>query len=583
MSPEEASANLRVGLARHQSPPERRVRELLRLRAEAVAESIPAGQWLSRRVLEELAHRILTDYGFPLEWVGWTMVAVASAFWRPQIMAVPFSRRLVLLPHCMRAGQLCPASYDADGLQCRQCGACPLGSLVAEARALGCHVLVAEGSPAVVKMILDGTADAVLGVACLSSLEKVFDRLVAAGLPGMAVPLVVDGCRQTSSDLDWIREMIHTPYKGEAVFQPSLVPLLRAVRSAFKPESLARLLDAAGCPLAGGHEKFLELDGKPLTALEPEEATGRIAWDFLLKGGKHFRPLLAVGAFDAACGGKAVGPAAEAAIAAFPPSIWIVAVAIEVFHKASLVHDDIEDGDRQRYGAPSVHARFGIPMAINVGDYLIGLGYRLLGSLAGLVAPETAADIFQMFTSAHLKLCQGQGAELAWRERLQEFSDPLVALRIYTRKTAPALEAALAAGLRLAGPLPVPRELVGQLCRHLGVAYQIVNDLDDWQDNTHARQPGGDACELRPTVLWALAAKACGPAETTWRLTKWRKLMGQPELIAEVEEWFRQTGAFELASQLVGKHRERYRQLAGQIAQPPLRNFLLRVEEILLG
>ncbi|MCS7237544.1 MAG: polyprenyl synthetase family protein [Thermoguttaceae bacterium] len=583
MTAGEAPPNLSSERCQHRAPPDRAVRELIRSQAELAVHHIPTGQWFSRRLLEELAQQILSQNGLPRDWMGWTMVAIASAYWRPQIMGVPFSRRLVLLPHCMRSSGRCPASYEADGLRCRRCGACPIGSLASEAEALGCQVLVAEGSPAVVRMILDGAADAVLGVACLASLEKVFDRLVAAGMPGMAVPLVVDGCRDTVSDVDWIWEMIRTPYTGRGIFHPSLVPLLRAVHSMFRAERLARIFEAAGCPIVRGPEELQGLDGRPVADLAPEDATRRIAWDFVLKGGKHFRPLLVAGAYDAATGGQAVGQGGEAAIAAWPGAVWTVAAAVEVFHKASLVHDDIEDGDLERYGAPTVHARFGVPMAINVGDYLIGIGYRLLGSLAGAVEKDVAVDILQMFTAAHLKLCQGQGAELAWRDRLEGFADPLLALRIYARKTAPALEAALQAGFRLAGRLPISYEVVSQLCRHLGIAYQIVNDLEDWEEKTNARRPGGDACGLRPTVLWALAASVSGPADTSRRLALWRKVAGRPELMAEVESWFRQTGAFDSARELVNKHRARIRQLAEQIPQPLVRDFLLRVEEILLG
>ena len=62
------------------------------------------------------------------------------------------------------------------------------------------------------------------------------------------------------------------------------------------------------------------------------------------------------------------------------PPRWIrrAALSIEAFHKASLVHDDIEDDDIFRYGRATLHRQYGVGTAINVGDYLIGLGYRLV-------------------------------------------------------------------------------------------------------------------------------------------------------------------------------------------------------------
>ena len=59
----------------------------------------------------------------------------------------------------------------------------------------------------------------------------------------------------------------------------------------------------------------------------------------------------------------------------------LAALAVECFHKASLVHDDIEDGDELRDGVETLFVRETLPVALNVGDYLLGLGYRILSRL----------------------------------------------------------------------------------------------------------------------------------------------------------------------------------------------------------
>ena len=91
-------------------------------------------------------------------------------------------------------------------------------------------------------------------------------------------------------------------------------------------------------------------------------------------------------------------------------------MSIETFHKASLVHDDIEDDDAFRYGEETLHRKYGTPTAINVGDYLIGLGYRLVSREAKALGAETVADILDRLADAHLRLSEGQGAELLWRD-----------------------------------------------------------------------------------------------------------------------------------------------------------------------
>ncbi len=91
------------------------------------------------------------------------------------------------------------------------------------------------------------------------------------------------------------------------------------------------------------------------------------------------------------------------------------AMSIETFHKASLVHDDIEDDDPFRYGDETMHRRYGVPTAINVGDYLIGMGYRLASMSRSW---EHGGDVGHRtcLTEAHTKLSEGQGAELLWRD-----------------------------------------------------------------------------------------------------------------------------------------------------------------------
>ena len=93
-----------------------------------------------------------------------------------------------------------------------------------------------------------------------------------------------------------------------------------------------------------------------------------------------------------------------------------------------------------------------------------------------------------------------------WRDSRDKRLTPDDALKIYALKTAPAFEAALYCGLRLAGPADQYAEPVAQLAQHLGIAFQILNDLQDWQgDDFNKLTLGGDVLGGRPTVLWALA------------------------------------------------------------------------------
>ena len=122
--------------------------------------------------------------------------------------AVPPSRRLFLLPHCLKHAEGCPADYDEFGLDCKKCGACSIADYRSMAEEMGYKVLVAEGSPIVLKIIVSGHVDAIVGVACLNVLEKAIDKILLAGIPCMAVPLLSSDCRNTSVDDEWVTEMI---------------------------------------------------------------------------------------------------------------------------------------------------------------------------------------------------------------------------------------------------------------------------------------------------------------------------------------------------------------------------------------
>lgn len=539
---------------------------------------------MQRAELERLARNVLAELDLPDAYVDWTMVVLGSAVWRPRVASVPFDRRLLLLPHCMHHSQTCPAEYDKFGLKCEGCGACPLHELKTRAESLGCHVLIAEGSPIVLQLILSGQADAVLGVGCLDSLEKSFDKLTAVGIPGMAVPLFSCNCKDTTTDLEAVRDMIDTPYREDVVAASPWLSLLRASHDLFQPEELLRLVPpvrgeavreylpswdgGAGESEAGESDASVDLDN-----VDPIAATELLAYDFLLQGGKHFRPFITLASYDAMA--DIQGDMDRCPTALVPDSVKRVAIAIEVFHKASLVHDDIEDDDAYRYGRPTLHTAHGTATAINVGDYLIGLGYRLAASQHAHLPSDAIADIVARLGLAHTKLSEGQGAELAWRDAKDKRLSPLEALKIYALKTSPAFEVALYAGLRLAGPARACDEAIVRFSRQLGVAFQIQNDLKDWTpDEKNKCVRGGDILGGRPTVLLALALETLDADEQQELLTLLNEQEASADSVDRVLALYEKANVRASASRLVVKHAARAREVADSVALPRLKELL---------
>src|SRR3954454_16396254 len=305
-------------------------------------------------------------------------VLISNEMWREHLSQVPFERRLLLLPKCLRVESKCPAPFDEFGLLCKQCGLCSIQDLQAEAERLGYAVLVAEGSAIVMSLIQTGKIEAIVGVSCLSVLERAFPYMEAAAIPGAAIPLLQDDCIDTTVDLDWIWDYIHLT-SDDRTRRLDLGALREEIDFWFTGLSLDSSMGA------------------------PDGEAERVSRQWLMRAGKRWRPFLTVATFQALRENTG-GP--------LPEDLRKVAVAIECFHKASLIHDDIEDNDAQRYGEKTLHEEHGLAIALNCGDLLIGEGYRLLAS--STVSAQQKAAMLRIAAEGQRELCRGQGAELAW-------------------------------------------------------------------------------------------------------------------------------------------------------------------------
>lgn len=198
-------------------------------------------------------------------------------------------------------------------------------------------------------------------------------------------------------------------------------------------------------------------------SLSPDAQRLREAAGYVLEGGgKHLRALLTV----SVCHDLANGAAPLAA--SLKP-----AVAIEVIHAASLVHDDLPalDNDDMRRGKPSCHKVFGEATAILVGDLLLG------AALASLECPELTLDkqarLSGVLSCAWRDLCVGQQLDL------ESPQDPEVRERMVELKTGTLFGAALASGAIVAGATDNIVRALAEWGVKLGVLFQKLDDVDD--------------------------------------------------------------------------------------------------------
>ena len=494
-------------------------------------------------VLDELRARseeIVRAHAVDPRYRDYVGVLLANETWREHLAAVPYDRRLLLLPKCLRVEDRCPAPFDEFGLLCKQCGLCTIQDLQEEAEKLGYAVLVAEGSALVMALIQTGKIEAIVGVSCLSVLERAFPYMEAAAIPGVAIPLLQDDCKDTGVDVEWIWDFIHAT-SDDRTRRLDLDALRRDVEGWFEPEALDALF------------------GGP-----PDGETETLARAELTRAGKRWRPFLTVCAHQALQDDPHAPP---------PDALRKVAVAVECFHKASLVHDDIEDGDARRYGEPTAHAAHGIPAALNVGDFLIGEGYRLLAE--NDFAPEIRAGMTAVAARGHRTLCLGQGEELAWARSPRPLGSQQV-LQIFRQKTAPAFGVALELGAVCARAEPEVFEKLRAYSDALGIAYQIRDDLDDFEPSAEAPD---DVTALRPSLPLAVGyeqAKSEPEARSVLEAA-WRRERAADGRSGEVRELLARFDAAGRSRRLIESYKEEAIRCLPGLTNPSLKGLLRRV------
>ncbi len=500
-------------------PASRATRDMLKVLAGEYVDSQKLVPPLPSVELKEHAAVLCKRAEVDPVFVDYISVLLNNAAWSETLAQIPYERRLLLIPKCLRVEEHCPAPFDEFGLLCKECGLCSIQDLTVEAERLGYAVLVAEGSAIVMKLIETGTIEAIVGVSCLNVLEKSFPHMEAAAVPGVAIPLLQDDCINCTVDLDWVWDVIHLTAEDKT-YRLNLEGLKTEVQSWFNSESLSSLMG------------------------EAQDATAEIAYEWMARSGKRWRPYLAT------CVHLALNYDGKEEVPEVGEDLKKLAIAVECFHKASLIHDDIEDNDDTRYGKPTMHVEQGEAMAINVGDFLLGEGYRLISELE--CSPEARVKMLRAAAQGHVTLCRGQGKELSWAQNPQPL-DSLAVLEIFRQKTAPAFEVALVLGAMYSDADQETVQVLGKYSESLGIAYQVRDDLDDFTGSIDSN----DLRDLRPSLLLAIAAKrAKGEDEKQLIEDLWCKTKNYDDHATAVDRILSERQVVDKASELLGAYEE---------------------------
>ena len=253
-------------------------------------------------------------------------------------------------------------------------------------------------------------------------------------------------------------------------------------------------------------------------------------------GGKRLRPVLLL----MCC--KALGGAIENALPA--------AAAVELMHNFTLVHDDIMDRDDTRRGRLTVHRKWGTDVAILAGDALVVLAYKSLLETASPHLPE----LCRVFTDGILEICEGQAMD-----RDFEQDDGVNQQRYQTmilKKTARLLALCAHVGARLGGGSERQAEVFERFAEHVGLAFQIQDDLLDItvEQAVLGKDFGSDVRRHKRTFLYVHASER-GDARQRQVL---REIFTKAEVadgdILMAQRIFRATGALAAADEAVRHH-----------------------------
>lgn len=237
-------------------------------------------------------------------------------------------------------------------------------------------------------------------------------------------------------------------------------------------------LPASMARIAGYHLGWRNLDGAT-------HGTAEAGW------GKGIRSALALGCARAAGGALVDGLPA--------------AVAVELIHNASLVHDDIIDKDTHRRHRPAVWAVFGIPTALLAGDALFFLAVHVLAQNPPAVSSVAAREAILKLTSTVQRLIDGQHADCTF-EKTCEVS-LTQCLTMAAGKTAALIECACTLGAVYGGATTAQANALGRFGTHLGMAFQLVDDLlGIWGDPDRTGKPAGSDLRNRKKTLPVTAA-----------------------------------------------------------------------------
>lgn len=253
-------------------------------------------------------------------------------------------------------------------------------------------------------------------------------------------------------------------------------------------------------------------------------------------GGKRVRPLLAIFAAEAA--GK------------FNHDVINGAVAIEILHNFTLVHDDIMDNADTRRGKATVHVRSGVNTAILVGDQMMALAYDCLERCSGTHLREA----LRIFNKGVKEVCDGQALDESLSKSAASSMPGYIGM--ISKKTGALLMAAGKLGAVLGGGSETEVERLGSFGMNIGIAFQILDDMLDLEGDAErfGKPRGLDIMEKKKNYLYLKAQESLDDGRIGVVNAAYRKMSVTESEVTAVRDVYRSGGIVDAAQREVSEY-----------------------------
>jgi octaprenyl-diphosphate synthase len=250
------------------------------------------------------------------------------------------------------------------------------------------------------------------------------------------------------------------------------------------------------------------------------------------------------------------------------PERYELAAIVEFIHTATLLHDDVVDESSLRRGRQTANALFGNAASVLVGDFLYSRAFQMMVGVNRMRVLEVLADATNVIAEGEVL-------------QLMNMHDPDLSVEDYLRvirfKTAKLFEASARLGAVLADAAPEVEEACAHYGRSLGTAFQLVDDLLDYEGDTHelGKNVGDDLREGKPTLPLLVAMSRSTESER--QMIRHAIEQGEHERLAEVIAIVRRTGALEATRAAARAEADKARDALGALPMSGTRNALLEL------